>query len=626
MGRKIFAEKQFDISDKVVSYEAFIPFLDQGTNGFCVNPELIPSILKHAEALIGKEYPQLLATDFMMFARMGNRSVYQDKYFPRRADALALAVAEHVEGKGRFTDSLINLVWMILEETTWVLPAHTNEHRKPGRGEQSPVSLTYAFKEDVDYIDLFSATTAATMSWIYYLCKETFDRENPVINERILYELNRRIVKPFLNPAACIQMMWWTGMNGRKVNNWNPWIVSNILTVCAFAVKDYFTREAIVKSSMTMLDCFINVYHEDGGCDEGPSYWGAAGAALFDALQVLYDLTGGIVNIFKDPLIRRMGEYVVKVVVNGDRVLNFADSPAKVNPNPAILYQWGVASDSEMMRTFGQNRLDGELCSVKFAYEDASHPYRGCRIMTMKRLPKCEFVAPEKFWMDGIVIAGTRESSETDRGLYLAFKGGTNDESHNHNDIGNVVVFADGKPIFIDAGSGTYTKRTFNEERYTIWSMCSDYHNVATINHVTQVNGPQAYSCDHVYEEATGKLTMNLKHAYPEEAGIEAYTRSAVLENGAVIITDLITLKEPGDVMFSLICTAKPEQVTADSFILQGRTVTFDESLELACEALDSSWPETELIPGRWDVGVLYRIILQNKEPITEKKYQLVIK
>ena len=36
-----------------------------------------------------------------------------------------------------------------------------------------------------------------------------------------------------------------------------------------------------------------------------------------------------------------------------------------------------------------------------------------------------------------------------------------------------------------------YTARTFNEERYDIWSMRSEYHNIPTINGVQQKPGRQ---------------------------------------------------------------------------------------------------------------------------------------
>lgn len=44
-------------------------------------------------------------------------------------------------------------------------------------------------------------------------------------------------------------------------------------------------------------------------------------------------------------------------------------------------------------------------------------------------------------------------------------------ERHNHNDIGQFIVYADGKPVIIDVGVETYTAKTFSERRYEIWTM-----------------------------------------------------------------------------------------------------------------------------------------------------------
>ena len=616
MGRRIFEEHGFDVKGKVLSYEEYKPFIFT-EQGFKINEEHNEGIIKRAEELLDKEYPMLIATDFMMFRRDGNRSIYQGKYFMRRADVLSLAIAEYVEGKGRFADKLTDLVWMILEETTWVVPAHN-----PGK-DGVPYNLPYAYSGEVDYIDLFSAATASTLSWVYYLCGDVLDKISPVIVPRLLLEIDRRIVKPFLNEKACREKMGWTGVKGNKVNNWNPWIISNVLTVCALTVKDTETREALVARTLPMLDNFTSVYHSDGGCDEGPGYWGAAGGALFNATLVLYDITGGYVNIYNDPLFKNMGEYEVKAIVTDNRVLNFADCAGKMTPGADILYHWGVLCNSEMMRSYGQYKLNGGL--PKSAVEH-NHPYRGFLFLTQPRLPKADFVPPLKFWLDGIVIAGTRETLDINKGLYLAFKGGHNGESHNHNDVGTLIVFADGKPIFLDAGSGIYTRRTFSDERYTIWAMRSDYHNVATINGVVQNKGAQACSADHVYDEASGKLTMSLKTAYPAEADIESYTRSAVLEGSVITVEDDITLGNDGNIAFNFICNVLPENVTENSFDIHGRTVTFDSSLEYVVEALDCSWPEVERIPRVWDCETMYRIMLKNKAPFKSKKFVLTVK
>src|SRR5690606_39665769 len=61
-----------------------------------------------------------------------------------------------------------------------------------------------------------------------------------------------------------------------------------------------------------------------------------------------------------------------------------------------------------------------------------------------------------------------------DANTFFAAKGGYNNESHNHNDIGSFILYKEGKPLFIDAGVGTYTKKTFSNERYDIWTMQRD--------------------------------------------------------------------------------------------------------------------------------------------------------
>lgn len=44
-------------------------------------------------------------------------------------------------------------------------------------------------------------------------------------------------------------------------------------------------------------------------------------------------------------------------------------------------------------------------------------------------------------------------------------------------------------PILIDAGVGTYTRQTFSNERYSIWTMQSNYHNLPMINGVPEKYG-----------------------------------------------------------------------------------------------------------------------------------------
>ena len=91
-------------------------------------------------------------------------------------------------------------------------------------------------------------------------------------------------------------------------------------------------------------------------------------------------------------------------------------------------------------------------------------------------------------------IMTARSFPNSSEGLYIAAKGGNNAENHNHNDVGNFIIYCDGKPVIIDVGVETYIQKTFSKDRYDIWTMQSQYHNLPTINGVQQKNGERISS------------------------------------------------------------------------------------------------------------------------------------
>ena len=87
-------------------------------------------------------------------------------------------------------------------------------------------------------------------------------------------EIDTRILTPNLERDD----FWWMGFGDRRVNNWNPWVNSNWLTCTLLMEPDEDRRVASVYKILRSLDNFLVPYPRDGGCDEGPSYWGRAGS------------------------------------------------------------------------------------------------------------------------------------------------------------------------------------------------------------------------------------------------------------------------------------------------------------------------------------------------------------
>ena len=150
--------------------------------------------------------------------------------------------------------------------------------------------------------------------------------------------------------------------------------------------------------------------------------------------------------------------------------------------------------------------------------------------------------------------------------------------------------------------------------------MRSEYHNLPTINGVDQRPGRGFAARGAQFDEETGKLTLDLAGAYPADAQISYYIRSAVIEDGKAVVFDELVSQKDGEVVFNLLCNTKPENVEKGSFTVHGKLVTFDESLTLDVDEPDCTWPETKNVPASWDCKMLYRIRLSAPLKAGEKK------
>jgi hypothetical protein len=140
-----------------------------------------------------------------------------------------------------------------------------------------------------------------------------------------------------------------------------------------------------------------------------------------------------------------------------------------------------------------------------------------------------------------------RTRADSTEGLYVAAWGGHNGQSHNHNDVGNVLIFANGLPVFVDAGAPTYTAQTFSSKRYDHWAFQSAFHNVPTINGVMQNAGRQfaarAVACE--TNELVAQLQMDIAPAYPATAKVKSWLRTVRLNRGRdVEISEAFELSE----------------------------------------------------------------------------------
>lgn len=583
---------------EIISAEAFhlYPKAAERKQWDGVNPAIRNLLIQKAEKYLGYRWETICATDYLEFSRNGNRSRFETKYFNRRKVLDRLVLGECAEGKGRFLDDIINGIYLICDECAWVIPA--SNFKEVGKIKELP-------DEKNPIIDLFTAETGSNLAWIYYLLKEQLDAVSPIICERIRTELKRRIITPYVE-----NVYWWMGLDGRHVNNWNPWCTSNCLSVCFIIEEDEAVRRQFVQKALRSLSAFIDGYREDGGCDEGVSYWKQAPGSLLDCLELLKYVTYDEIDIYNQHKIKNMAEFPVKMNIQGLQYVAFADAHPKNVIPPYLLYRFGTRVGSSALIAAARENLAEH---VKNGFE---HQF----VQLIREIPlilhydEIEAQLPGhrqpagNGYLENLQIATMREAQG---GFYLAMKGGSNAESHNHNDVGSFIIYYNGNPQFIDPSVESYTAKTFDSRfRYTLWTMRSGYHNIPVVNGKEQKEGAQFHAADAVFAESKSacSFSCDIARAYEPEAGLAAWKRTATMAEGNIIIEEQAEFEQEANrVSFIFMSVLKP--VIAEPGVLKlegGISVRFSPAMKAEIERRDLTDP----IHVRDWGNVMYRTVL----------------
>ncbi|MFT3901904.1 MAG: heparinase II/III family protein [Niabella sp.] len=482
------------------------------------------SIVENGEQFFNYQWEAVKASDYLAFERSGDRDSMQIPYEKNNHALISLIFAELVEGKGRFMNQIVNGVWFTCDMSSWALSAHLIK-------QKTKRSLP-DYREQI--IDLVSGDIGSLLSWGWYFFHESWDRIDPIIAKRVAKSIQDRIIMPYLERND----FWWLALNrapATVVNNWNPWCNFNVLT-CFLLMEDNSEKkiQGILKT-IRSVDAFINYIKEDGACEEGPSYWQHAAGKLYDYLQLLCNASKGNINVFKSKMLLDMGEYISRSYIGNGWIVNFADASGKGDFDAGLIFRYGKAVASKEMTQFAgylineykQNEMEIKerdffraIEYLKF-YEQLEQEPSSLNNVAYTWYPQTEFCY-----------------MRNDAGLFFAAKGGFNNESHNHNDVGTFSLYIKEIPFFIDAGVGTYTKQTFGTDRYSIWTMRSEYHNLPLINGYSQKNGLEYKASQVRFEPKRRQFSLNIAGAFNSLAKVDYWKRTYLVTSRVLKIID----------------------------------------------------------------------------------------
>ena len=196
-------------------------------------------------------------------------------------------------------------------------------------------------------------------------------------------------------------------------------------------------------------------------------------------------------------------------------------------------------------------------------------------------------------------------------GWTLAAKGGHNGESHNHNDVGSFMLYADGEPEIVDAGNMTYTAKTFSEHRYELWNTRSAYHNLPLIGGQEQLPGRE-YAAREVQCLENG-LSLELSRAYGPEAGAVSFRRLLALDPDTLRVSDRIVLARPEPVTWVFLFRQEPH-LSESSLKTEKIRLELPDGLEIKVEEI----PITDARMAKNWPGSLWRVLLTAPPALTQ--------
>ena len=503
---------------------------------------VVEEIRAEGGRLLGEPAPELTYSLFAIFADRGTRLEYEHVYFVRRRRLNTFALLALLEPDERaYLAALCDIVWSVCNEYTWCLPAHLS-----GSG----AAIRSA-------IDLFSAETGFALTEIALLLG---DRLPPLLRERIAEEVEARLFTPYLTRGP---YGWETARH-----NWAAVCAGSIGAAALLAIRDADRLAEIIGKVLGSMDHFLAGFGEDGACLEGLDYWSYGFGYFVYFADLLDKRTKGALDLLSGGKVRRIAQFQQKVYLDGDRVANFSDAA------PRAHFQAGLAC--RLARRFPEVEVPPLSMAASYREDHCSRwapALRNLIWLDPRQGGGGGRRAADDYWPDAQWLISRHRSAAG--AFSFAAKAGHNAEPHNHNDIGQFMLLADGETFVADLGSGEYTKEYFGAGRYTYDCNGSQGHAVPIVDGALQEAGEE--SAARVLEAAVGgeevrfRFEMAAAYRLPHLQSLVRSFAWRKRELPVLELTDEFRFAEaPGSVIERIIALRPPEPMEGGVVRLAG--------------------------------------------------------
>lgn len=482
-------------------------------------------VLAAAQQVAAEPVPALPDDLFLEYSRNGNRTRYQAPNRQRLDRLNLLAWAEALEHRGRFMPAMERELTAILDEKTWVYPAHDPKlDNFTGRAMQ---------------VDLGVATRSwavATVLWWHA------DQLAPATVTRGRAELRRRSIDPYrAGPAGCVpfENLWWSRID----NNWNAVCHAGVVGTALAVVESRAERARILAQAELNLQAYLGSFGADGYCSEGLDYWNYGFGHLAMLAEVVAQATGGHLRLLAGGPAGQIAAYPRRLEILPGLYPAFADMNPKEPTSPWFLAlaerQLSPAPVGVPLPPLGLAELRESLLYVSALQVFVAETTAG--------LPPAAPAEPvgDRHWFNQAQVYVGRASPE----LGAALKGGNNGGNHGHDDLGSFVVAAGHTALLVDPGAEVYTARTFGPHRYDSQVINSYGHAVPLVAGQRQQTGREfaARVLATEFRPAADTVVLDLAGGYVVPS-LKKLVRTFTLQRGpqpAITVVDTVEFSQP---------------------------------------------------------------------------------
>ena len=168
--------------------------------------------------------------------------------------------------------------------------------------------------------------------------------------------------------------------------------------------------------------------------------------------------------------------------------------------------------------------------------------------------------------------------------LLIFAKGGHNDESHNHNDIGSFCFHEREIPVLADLGIGIYTRFTFSDQRYNmVEEVKAENHSIPAFDGVAQKYGRKY--CADSFEAREDEIKISFASAYPKEAGLVSLERRLSFTDNGMKCVDCFERERGTDgKVREVFISVMPVEIADNMAIIGGRYRLFANVGKISAE------------------------------------------